>query len=151
MTAVSNFDRHWNIQELEGGAEVHVNYASRLGLRSTPLEMFIDFGFVPLELREARTGGPAVMTCMRLPTRPTPPSQLLNPPRMLWRWRWTTRTSRTRGTEGARLHRHEQRRHRAESVAGLHASGRTSHGGCSEVEIVAAGRQGLSRAAPQHS
>ena len=58
MTAVSNFDNEWNIRELDAGDEVFVNYANKSGFQSSPVEVFIDYGFVPEELLETTRDRP---------------------------------------------------------------------------------------------
>ena len=53
LTCVSNFDTDYRIQELAANDEVFVSYAQRGGqFESTPLQMLIDYGFVPDELLE---------------------------------------------------------------------------------------------------
>jgi hypothetical protein len=52
LTCVSNFDEALTIRELSEGDEIFVNYAGKDGFERTALEMFIDYGFAPVELLE---------------------------------------------------------------------------------------------------
>lgn len=53
LTCVSNLSAAMRVQELDAGAEVLVSYASsKFGFEATPVEMFIDYAFVPEEMLE---------------------------------------------------------------------------------------------------
>lgn len=53
LTCVSNMDAQYTTVELDAGSEIFVSYAAEKdGFGCTPIEMFIDYAFVPEELLE---------------------------------------------------------------------------------------------------
>ena len=58
LTCISNFDKSYTVRELGEGEELFVNYGSERGFESSPIEMFVDYGFVPEEMLEVAHGPP---------------------------------------------------------------------------------------------
>lgn len=53
LTCISNFDSNFSVMELAAGEELFVSYAPTAGeFGSTPIQMLIDYGFVPDEMLE---------------------------------------------------------------------------------------------------